>query len=72
MSPLPLSESVGKLLFEMCPGWASGTILLRSEAGDVVGYGHVKRTGKESAEVRVTSSPEGVRFLSASPPAAGE
>lgn len=59
-----LAEDLGK----KCPSWASGTLLLRDEAGGIVGYGWLRRTGEESAEVRVTSSPSGVALFSASPP----
>lgn len=59
---------LGKVLTEKCPKWATGTLLLRDEKGNLVGYGFVRRT-EEGADVQVSASPSGVRFLSSSPPA---
>jgi hypothetical protein len=51
-----------QLLATECPEFATATMLLRDRAGRVVGYGEVWRT-ETGVEVRVSSAPEGVRFL---------
>lgn len=46
-----------------CPPWASGTLVLRDEAGNITGYGSIKRKGDSSAEIEIGPAPEAVRFL---------
>lgn len=55
-----------------CPNWAVATILYRDERGSLVGYGYAKRTGEDTAEVEVISSPEGAALLSSVPQRRGE
>jgi hypothetical protein len=66
------AQELATTLTRECPTWAAGTIVLKDQGDQIVGYGYLERKGEESAEVTIASSPEGVRFLSASLPAEGE
>jgi hypothetical protein len=54
-----------------CPAWASGTVVLRDESGEIVGGATLTRTGEASLAV-TTYAASAVRFPAASLPAAGE
>lgn len=54
------------VLDEKCPGWVSGTLLLKDNEGRIAGYGFIRPAG-EGVEITATSDPSGVRLLSASP-----
>lgn len=53
-----------------CPTWATGTVVLRDEGGEIVACALLKRTGEASAAVTVSAS-SAVRFPAASLPEAG-
>ena len=61
MTPSP--ANVIQILSDEIPAWASATILVRDEAGHLVGYGRLTRTGETAAEIRISSDPEGVHLL---------
>ena len=54
---------VVELRLESCPEWATGTILLKGEQGQLVGYARLRRVGDTAAEVTSSSSPSGLRLL---------
>jgi|GEM_PF-6067875 len=50
-----------------CPTWATATIILRNEAGEIVGSGWLERTGEDTYLARISGSSI-AQILSASPP----
>lgn len=70
MAPMGTTERV-TVEFADCPLWQTATLVVRDEAGNLVGYGWLKRTGERSAELQVTSCPSGVVLLCASPQSVG-
>ena len=52
----PMDAQVIRLVVAECPPWATGTIVLRNEAGELVGSGYLKRTGEATAEVTFFAS----------------
>ena len=57
-----MKVELNKLLTVACPGWAGGTLVLTSDAGEVVGYGRVERNG-DRLTLEASSAPQGVALL---------
>lgn len=64
------AQELTRDLLAECPAMATGTLVLRDEAGEIVACGHLKRTGETSVKLTVSASSV-VRFPGAFPPAVG-
>ncbi len=60
-------ENVATEFARKCPTYATGTVLLKDEAGHIVGYARVKRVGEGAMEVTFSSSPETLSLSQARP-----
>ena len=55
-----------RLLTEVCPDFASATMVIRDAAGRIVGYGSLHRAGS-GLSITVSAAPSGVQLLSPVP-----